>query len=85
MKVTIEGEFLTARPTKTGKGQMVSILQSDASCELYAPNEAGLSFPERMTPVKVTALIRTGYEGKGFNATVQSIEKVGAPATAGAK
>lgn len=85
MKVTLEGEFLNARPTKTGKGHMVSILQSDASCELYAPNDAGLQFPDRMTPVKVTALIRTGYEGRGFNATIQSIEKVGAPAPAGAK
>lgn len=76
MQVTVEGDFLAAQPTKSEKGFMVSVLQENASCELYAPGDAGLTFPPRSTPVKITALIRNGYEGKGFNATVKSIETV---------
>lgn len=87
MQATIEGEFLIAQPTKSGKGYMVSVLQENASCELYAPIDANLEFPARQTPVKITAHIRPGYEGKGFNATVKKIEvlRAGVAATAGVK
>jgi hypothetical protein len=82
MQVKLDGEFLHAEPTKSGKGHMVTILQTKGSCDLYAPNEGGFQWPERMTPVEVEAVVRAGYEGRGFQATVQSITRK-APAKAG--
>jgi hypothetical protein len=74
MKVSVKGEFLQAQPTKSGKGHMVSVLQENASCELYAPNDAGLQFPARMVPVEIEAVVRPGYEGRGYSANVLSIK-----------
>lgn len=73
MQVKLDGEFLHAEPTKSGKGAMVTILQTKGSCDLYAPNDGGFQWPPRMTPVEVEAVVRPGYEGRGFQATVQKI------------
>lgn len=78
MKVTITGEFLSAEPTRSGKGVMVGVLQDSASCELYASNERGFQWPSRMEPVVIEAIIRDGFEGRGFSAHIQSIEKAAA-------
>jgi hypothetical protein len=77
MQVTLNGEFLHAEPTKSGKGHMVTILQTKGSCDLYAPNEGGFQWPSRMSPVVIEAVVRPGYEGRGFQATVQSIRVAG--------
>jgi hypothetical protein len=74
MQVKVQGEFLSSEPTKSGKGYMVSVLQANASCELYCPNDAQVQFPPRMTPVEIEAIVRPGYEGRGFQATVRSVK-----------
>jgi hypothetical protein len=73
MQATIKGEFLALNPTKSGKGSMLSLLQERASCELYVPNDVRVPSLDRLAAVTVEAVVRPGYEGKGFQASVVAI------------
>lgn len=73
MQATIRGEFLAVEPVKSGKGNLLSLLQEKASCDLYVPNDVAIPKIERMAKLEIAAVIRPGYEGRGFQATAQNI------------
>lgn len=75
MQATIKGRFIALEATKSGKGSMLSLLQEKASCEVYVPSTLVVPPAEDLTPLVVEAVIRPGYEGRGFQASALTVER----------